>query len=1469
MKKLLGIFFLIGCSTLLLSDIVEITYEFTEPLLVQKNDFSEIYFDNCHNFGQEGAPELPQYSAALLLPQDQEATGLTVLSANYVEIAGEFTIKPAARQFPISQPVDNYRVQPDATIYNYAAAYPANILSPVQTHFLSGHGIAAFDLCPLQYYPLEKRIAYLTSITLQVETNTSSRALASRNLLKDKPRIRENIENLVDNPEQLTSYSYPASTRDDEYDILLISSTALLPEFAEYVAFKESTGYLVATVAVDDIYATYTGVDDADMVRNCIIDYYENYNIDYVILGGDSDGDNPNNVVVPHRGFSVLDDPTLPSDLYFSGLDGNWNNDGDGYWGEVNEMDVYSEISVGRICIDSATEIQNFTNKLYLYQDQPVVEDIEKALMVGEELNNSPWTYGGDYKDQVAYGSSANGYTTAGCSENFTIYTLYDRDYYWNASEVYAYFNDTGVNLLNHLGHSSPTYNMKMYNSDLTTYNFTNDGITRGFPIGYSQGCYNGSFDNWHFNGYYTEDCFAEKFTTLETGEVACIANSRYGWYQPGGTNSSSQYYDRQFYDAIFGQNVTRMGDTNRRSKEADVSYMMNDSYCRWVAYQTNLFGDPTMDIWTALPTEIYANYPPSVPIGSSVIQFQTDAPFARIALVQNGELIGRCETDDTGITELTTFAPIQSVDGITVSIIAHNKLRHLGNIVVVSDQPYVIYNSHIIDDELGNDNQQPDYGEEIHLDVTLYNVGNQPAYNVVASLGSNDEYLVLLDAAETVGTIPAESTVTIVDAFSFLVDNYVPDQHRADFTITVDGDQRETWTSYFSVFLCAPLLSPGEMIVDDTSGNGNGILDPGETAVLTIQVDNIGHADSPEAVALLTCNNEDIILNGITTDLGVITAENFTQAVYEIIADPEMTVGTPLLLDFTVLCQDFEEYNLEHTYLHTVGLILEDFESGNFTSFAWEMGGDANWIIDTNAYEGNYSARSGAIGNSSSTSLLLELEVLIQSEIRFFKKVSTEANYDYFRFILDGQEMDSWSGEVNWSEEVYLIPSGMHQLEWQYEKDGYVAAGSDCAWIDYVVMPVISGLDPALLLLNQETFQFELQEGEDQMQTMEITNGGEADLFYEINIDYPEINRDMGGPDAFGYFWKDSNEPGGPLYHWRDIADVATEITFAHNDMGTALMPIGFTFNFYGIDYDQFLINPNGWIGFGEDNFTWNNTSLPNPDGPCPAVMPFWDDLNPASSGGSGEVYMYSTPDSLVIWFDDVIHYVGDYNGTYNFEVILYPDGNILFQYSSLTGDIDTSTVGIQNENGTVASEVVYNEPYLEEELAILYRKVDVWLSLNDYAGVITAGGTDIIELWADTGDLGPGDYLCNIVVFSNDPVNSVVTVPVNLNIEATGTGNGTIPAVTMLRGNYPNPFNPETTIGFGLKESGIVQLDVFNLKGQKVKTLVQDYLDPGFHEVVWDGTDSRGNAVGSGVYFYRMQTRDYDGISKMLLLK
>ncbi|MCB5264983.1 MAG: T9SS type A sorting domain-containing protein [Candidatus Cloacimonetes bacterium] len=155
------------------------------------------------------------------------------------------------------------------------------------------------------------------------------------------------------------------------------------------------------------------------------------------------------------------------------------------------------------------------------------------------------------------------------------------------------------------------------------------------------------------------------------------------------------------------------------------------------------------------------------------------------------------------------------------------------------------------------------------------------------------------------------------------------------------------------------------------------------------------------------------------------------------------------------------------------------------------------------------------------------------------------------------------------------------------------------------------------------------------------------------------------------------------------------------------------------------------------------------------------------------------------------------------------------------------------------------------------------LYYSLSEYSPCIDAGTPDLTGLglppydlagnyrvWNSRIDMGCFEYGSEPWVSNDDPV---LPEPVQLTLHQ----------------NYPNPFNPETTIRFDLAKPGPVTIDVFNIKGQKMKALVNDSFIAGQHSIIWNGTDSKGKPVASGVYFYRMTTPKSTLIHKMLLMK
>jgi len=128
------------------------------------------------------------------------------------------------------------------------------------------------------------------------------------------------------------------------------------------------------------------------------------------------------------------------------------------------------------------------------------------------------------------------------------------------------------------------------------------------------------------------------------------------------------------------------------------------------------------------------------------------------------------------------------------------------------------------------------------------------------------------------------------------------------------------------------------------------------------------------------------------------------------------------------------------------------------------------------------------------------------------------------------------------------------------------------------------------------------------------------------------------------------------------------------------------------------------------------------------------------------------------------------------------------------------------------------------------------------------------------------PGTYTVTLTINDGE---SIITKENFIEATLNDMEGESLPLVTQLKNNFPNPFNPETTISFSLKTAGHVRLEIFNVRGQKVKVLVNDFKEIGSHSVVWNGTDDIGQSVGSGMYFYLMSTDGYSGVKRMILLK
>jgi len=318
-------------------------------------------------------------------------------------------------------------------------------------------------------------------------------------------------------------------------------------------------------------------------------------------------------------------------------------------------------------------------------------------------------------------------------------------------------------------------------------------------------------------------------------------------------------------------------------------------------------------------------------------------------------------------------------------------------------------------------------------------------------------------------------------------------------------------------------------------------------------------------------------------------------------------------------------------------------------------------------------------------------------------------------------------------------------------------------------------------------------------------------------------------GPDNYGYYAFDSHDPDGPDFSWHEInpnlGGPGTELVFTEDEQ-TFQIPLPFSFTFYGQSHDTLSVCSNGWISPSVTTDTdYSNSAIPNADGPAGMIAPFWEDMSPQEFGVVA-YFNHVSQHRFIVEFSRTRQYSP--NWAYEtFEVILYDpaywttetgDGEILFQYLDME-DLGSSTVGIENWSENDGLQYLYDGNYDE----------NAWAITDNFAIRFTTGPTYSVP--GGVADVTPENYA--------------------------------------LQQNYPNPFNSQTMIEYQLPEPGLVTLDIYNILGQRIASLLHGRQPAGSYSVVWDGKTDAGLDAASGIYFYRLESGSFTQTHKMVLLK
>ena len=923
----------------------------------------------------------------------------------------------------------------------------------ITTEFLGkmrGQQLARISISPFQYNPVTNELKVVTKMEVKVVFKNTD---ISAHLANKKRYYSPEFEHLY---KSCLNYM-PMQVKDviTTYPVkyVIVSDPAFQSALQPLVQWKTKKGFMVVEGYTNDPAVGNTTAS----IHAYLKDMYDNATTNdpaptYLLIVGD-DGQVPS-----------FNNGNHLSDMYFCEFDGGG--------------DFYPEMYYGRFSALSSADVEaqvykTLTHEQYTFSDPSFLDEV--VLVAGVDASMAP-TYG---NGQINYGTS-NYFNTA---HGLTVYnylygsgTPITSDMSIASAAIISDVSE-GVGFANYTAHcgSSGWSDPSFSTSDVSGLQNIDEF---GFMVGNC--CQSNKFD--------VPVCFGEGLLRANNkGAVGYIGGSNntywdedFWWAVGNGSISANPTYagtGLALFDCLMHENGEQQADwfitagQMIHSGNLAVTQAGGAEQYYWEIY--HLMGDPSLMPYIGVPTLLNVTHGSATPVGTTSFSVTAEEN-AYVAISMNGVLLDAQLADVTGIVNLT-FPAISNVGTADIVVTKQFKQPHQSVVQIISPTgPYIIFATNTIDDIAGNNNSLADYNELISMDVDVQNVGAGNANSVNVTLSTTDPAVTVITNSATVTTINPSQILSIPTPFTFQVANNITDQHVVVFTLDMTDNLSNTWSSTINVVLNAPVLDHTTLTFNDAVlGNGNGRLDAGETLELIIDATNTGHADIDNLTATLGSLSSYVTVNTTSVNVASLNTNQQQTTVFNITIAGNTPVGT--YVEFPYQVTD-GVYTHNNTFNAIVGIIEEDYETGDFTNYAWVNDPVYPWVIDNvNIYEGIHSSRSGdGLPDNMVSHLNINVDVAAPGDISFFKFVSSEQDFDYLQFYIDGSKQGEWSGIDNaWSFVSFPVTVGNHDLEWEYDKDSGLSDGQDCAWLDYIVFPPIDLGQTTNI--DEATFNFEI----------------------------------------------------------------------------------------------------------------------------------------------------------------------------------------------------------------------------------------------------------------------------------------------------------------------------------------------------------------------------------------------------------
>lgn len=981
----------------------------TSPVQINGQTYQKLQLQGAYALTELGVPELLLSGNSLIIPENSQPT-LSVVDADY-QLVDNFKLIP-------SKGVIFRNTNPDDVPYQFGAAYQRDafqMTAPAQltpTFYMRDfHGVT-MQVFPFDYNPVQHQLKVYRSLTVRVNFNAPYRVQQAR---KNCAEFNEVYQNFFLNYER-SRYT----TIVEAGEILIITPAQFVDAMQPYVNWKIKNGYPTTMVTLEEVGNSNTAV------KNYITNFYNEHNLAFVVIVGDGN--------------------LFP---YFT----KDNEVSDNFYTEIVGNDEVPDIILGKISAENATHVTTQVNKFIQYEENPE-QTSHFATFLGIASSEGPgedneydYQHIRNIDNKLQAFTYTNGYELFDGSQGGL-----DASGNPTASGVSTAVN-AGVGIITYCGHGDVTLWGTTYFSNSNINSLTN---YHKLPFIISTACLNGSYVN--------ETCFAEAWLRATnngqpTGAVSTVMSTMSQPWNPPMcgqdemirllTGAENTPVKRTFGGIVFN-GLAKMHEVYPTTSSQGLQTMRT-----WV-----LFGDPTLQVRTAVPQYLTATHNGQLFAGMTQLQVMSPVEGAKVVLTKGNTILAQDFISGGSVTLNFNEVLIPS-DTVHLLVSAFNYIPYQADIpVIVNDEPYLVYMGHEIENATGH----PTYNESVEVTMQLKNVGGVASADVSVVVTTEDAYVTLLQNTFGASGLQPNEAVSVADAIRFRVAPNVPYGHVAVFHVVMTAGDFVTEQD-FSQLLYAPKLAVGSCVVDDSQSTEkvNGRIDFGETVTLNIPLMNIGNAKAQFGFVTVENMSDVISFNSAMTYTVPFMAENTsTMLNLSVTANPNVQEST--VAEFKVV-YTAGFYKAERTIAMLIGANIEDWETGDFSSYDWDLGSSNQWQITTlHPYEGTYAVRSAQIGNNKSSSLKISMEVSQPDTISFYFYVSCEQGgtnwwgqtqqYDYLAFYINNTKKDSWDGEVPWTKAAYPLTAGTYTFEWRYVKDNYQTGGEDLAMIDYISLP-------------------------------------------------------------------------------------------------------------------------------------------------------------------------------------------------------------------------------------------------------------------------------------------------------------------------------------------------------------------------------------------------------------------------------